>query len=141
MTWQILLGVHLLFSTAYALLFRQLASELKGYGRLVVALMYVLVVLPGGIAVAFVLGDISFLFSPFIIVILLFAGLLFALNNITAYRANEELDAAQFSIITNLESFFTIMVAGLFLGERLNLIEGLGVFLLVVRNHDYSRAG
>jgi drug/metabolite transporter (DMT)-like permease len=106
MTWQILLGIHLLFSTAYALLLRQLASEVKGYARLVSAIMYVFVVLPGGVAVAIVLGDISFSFSPAVIGILLLAGVLFAITNIAAYRANEELDAAQFSIITNLESFF-----------------------------------
>ncbi len=131
MTWQILLGIHLLFSTAYALLLRQLASEVKGYARLVSAIMYVFVVLPGGVAVALVLGDISFRFSPAVIGILLLAGVLFAITNIAAYRANEELDAAQFSIITNLESFFTIMVAGLFLGERLSFIEVVGVVLLV----------
>lgn len=138
MSWQLLLAIHLLLTAAFALIYRRTASNLKGFGRIVTAIMYIGVILPGGIAVALWQGDISFGFSAFSWLLFAIVGVLFAGINFLSYRANEELDAAQFAIITNLQALFVIAIAGLFLGERLSGLQLLGALLLVIAAVDVA---
>lgn len=138
MSWQFLLAVHLLFSTIFALVYRRMASRLNGFGRIVTAVMYIGVMTPGGIVTALLVGDVSFALSPLTWALIGLGGLFFVGFNILAYRANEELDAAQFAIISNLQALFVIIIAGIFLGERLNGLQLLGALLLIIASMDVA---
>ena len=131
MSWEVLITVHILFSTAFALSFRKLAKRLPHVPHLASALMYLMVISPAGIIYALVLGDISFEFSTFTWFLLLVAGLLFAGTNFLAWRANSHLDAAQFSVIQNIQGLFTVIASAIFLGERLNTTQIYGVVVIV----------
>jgi len=131
MTWQLLITIHILFSTSYALSFRRLAKRLPHVPRLASALMYLFTIWPIGIAYALFNGDIHFSFSPFVWVMLLIAGLLFAGFNFLGWRANSHIDAAQFAVISNIQGIFTVIISGIFLGERLSPIQLLGVMVII----------
>ena len=111
MTWHFAIAIHLALSTAYALLLRKVARDLKDFSRVTMLIMYAVVVLPVGILVAIFMGGLDFSFQPSTWVLLVLGGVLFSLTNIVSYKANSHIDAAQFSIITNLESIFTIIFA------------------------------
>jgi drug/metabolite transporter (DMT)-like permease len=132
MSWEILITIHILFSTAFALSFRRLAKRLPSIPRLASALMYLLVISPAGIIYALIQGDIDFSFSAFTWVMLLFAGLLFAGANIFSWRANSHIDAAQFAVIQNVQAIFTVIFSFIFLGERLAAVQWVGAVILVI---------
>ncbi len=132
MTWHFAIAIHLALSTAYALLLRKVARDLKDFSRVTMLIMYAVVVLPVGILVAIFMGGLDFSFQPSTWVLLVLGGVLFSLTNIVSYKANSHIDAAQFSIITNLESIFTIIFAFVLIDEHLNSIQLIGAFILVI---------
>lgn len=132
MSWQALLALHLLFTSAFAIVYRRVAKNLNGYGRVVTSVIYLCFQAPAGIAIGLWQGDKALSFPLETWVLVGFGALFFAAANFWAYRANEELDAAQFAIITNLEAFFVIIFAGLFLGENLTALQLLGAVLLII---------
>ncbi len=95
------------------------------------AFMYAFFVTPLGIIYALFNYDINLNFSFLTWTFLVIAGILFALANITAYQSNAHIDAAQFAILSNLSAVFTVGVAAMFLGERMTLIQLIGVAILV----------
>ncbi len=131
MSWEVLITIHILFSTSYALSFRRLAQRLPHVPHLATALMYLLTIWPIGIGYALYNGDINFNLSAGIWIMLLIAGLLFAGFNFLGWRANTHIDAAQFAVISNLQGVFTVILSGIFLGERLAPIQLLGVVIIV----------
>lgn len=138
MSWQALLALHLLFTSAFAIVYRRVAKNLNGYGRIVTSVLYLCFQAPAGIAIGLWQGDkaLSFPFETWVLLGL--GALFFAGANFMAYRANEELDAAQFAIITNLEALFVIIIAGVFLGERLTGLQLLGALLLIIAAIDVA---
>lgn len=138
MSWQLLLATHLLFTSTFALVYRRMASNLNGYGRIVTSIIYVFFQAPAGIAIGLSQGDKSFSFPLEIWLLIGLGALFFAAANFWAYRANEHLDAAQFAIITNLEALFVIIFASFFLDERLTLLQFLGALLLVIAAIDVA---
>jgi drug/metabolite transporter (DMT)-like permease len=138
MSWQLLLAIHLLFSSTFALVYRRMAANLNGYGRIVTSVIYLCFQAPAGIIIGLSQRDQAFSFPLETWLLLGLGALFFAAANFWAYRANEQLDAAQFAIITNLEALFVIVLAGTFLGERLSLLQFLGALLLIVAAIDVA---
>jgi transporter family protein len=132
MSWQILIGLHVAFSTIYALLFRKVAQEFPDTPRLSMALIYLLVIFPLGLIAAFFQGGIDINMSLQIWIFLVFGGVLFTGFSVFGYMANSHVDATQFAVIQNTQAVFTIIVSGLLLGEQLSSEQLIGVAMLVI---------
>lgn len=141
MSWQLLIGLHILFTTAYSLSLRQLAQKFPDISRLATTLMYLLVIAPAGILYAFIFGEVSFNLSPLAWLFLVIAGLLFAGANFLAWKANTHLDAAQFAVIQNIQAIFTVIISAAFLGERLSPEQIVGAVILVITASTVSANG
>jgi uncharacterized membrane protein len=131
MTWQFAIFLHLIFSAVFALIQRSVSKQFSTHAKAAVAFIYVCFVTPLGVIYALLNYDVSFNFSFLTWVFLVIAGILFAVANITAYRSNAHLDAAQFAILSNLMAVFTVIIAAISLSERMTLIQLLGVAVLV----------
>jgi uncharacterized membrane protein len=131
MSWQAAIFLHLIFSAGFALVQRSVSKQFISHAKVAVAFMYVFFVTPVGIVYALLNYDVSFNFSFLTWVFLVASGILFAIANITAYRSNAHIDAAQFAILTNLMAVFTVIIAAIFLSERMTLLQLLGVAVLV----------
>jgi transporter family protein len=131
MSWQFAIFLHLIFSAVFALIHRSVSRQFSSHAKVAVAFMYLGFVSPLGIVYALFNYQISFSFSPVVWIFLLVAGFLFALSNIGAYRSNAHIDAAQFAILSNTSAVFTVVIAAIFLGERMTLPQLLGVAILV----------
>jgi transporter family protein len=131
MTWQTAIFLHLIFSAGFALVQRSVSRQFTTHAKVAVAFIYGLFVTPLGVAYGLLNYDISFNFSLLTWIFLFIAGVIFALANITAYRSNAHIDAAQFAILTNLIAVFTVIIAAIFLSERMTLTQLLGVAILV----------
>ncbi len=131
MSWQILIGLHVAFSTIYALLFRKVAQEFPDTPRLSMALIYLLVIFPLGLIAAFFQGGIDINLSLQTWILLVLGGILFTGLSVFGYMANSHVDAAQFAVIQNTQAVFTIIVSGLLLGEHLSFEQLAGVAMLV----------
>ena len=132
MSWQILIGLHVAFSTIYALLFRKVAQEFPDTPRLSMALIYLLVIFPLGLVAAFFQGGIDINLSLQTWILLVLGGILFTGFSVFGYMANSHVDATQFAVIQNTQAVFTIIVSGLLLGEQLSFEQLIGVAMLVV---------
>lgn len=131
MTWQVAIFFHLIFSAVFALVHRSVSKQFTTHAKVAVAFMYLGFVSPLGIVYALLNYDINFNFSSVTWIFLFVAGILFALANVTAYRSNAHIDAAQFAVLTNLMAVFTVIIAAIFLSERMTLTQLFGVAVLV----------
>ncbi len=130
-SWQVAIGIYLLLSTTFALVYRNFAKQHPGQALLSSALMYVLTVTPFGILWALYSGNISFGFPIHLWFFLVLGGVFFALANIIAFVANSKVDAAQFSILSNFRVIITIVISSIVLQETLSLKQLIGVALLL----------
>lgn len=131
MSWQTAIFLHLIFATAYSLVHRSVSRQFFSHAKVAIAFIYLFFVTPLAVIYSFLNYDISFNFSLLTWIFLIIAGILFALHNITGYQSNAHIDASQFSIISNLLSPFTIIIAAVFLSERMSAIQLIGVAILV----------
>ena len=131
LSWQVAISIYLLLSTTFALVYRHFAKQHPGQALLSNALMYLLTVTPFGILWALYSGDISFAFPWHLWFFLVLGGIFFALANMIAFMANSKVDAAQFSILSNIRVITTIVISSLLLQETLSLKQLIGVALLL----------
>ncbi len=130
-SWQVAIGIYLLLSTTFALVYRNFAKQHPGKALLSSAVIYVLTVTPFGILWALYSGDISFGFPVHLWFFLVLGGVFFALANIIAFVANSKVDAAQFSILSNFSVITTIVISSIVLQETLSLKQLIGVAMLL----------
>lgn len=131
MSWQVAIFLNLILSAVFTLVQRSVSKQFISHGKVAVAFMYIAFVGPLGIIYGLLNYDINFNFSLLTWIFLIIAGFLFALANIGAYRANAHLDAAQYVILINFFSVFAVIIAAIFLGERMSLTQLTGVAVLV----------
>ncbi len=131
-SWQVAISIYLLLSTTFALVYRHFAQQHPGQALLSSALMYLLTVTPCGIFWALYSGNISFNFPVHLWFFLILGGIFFALANIIAFIANSQVDAAQFSLLSNFKLITTILISSLVLQERLTFQQFIGVALVLL---------
>ena len=131
MTWQVAIFLNLILSAVFTLIQRSVSKQFTSHARVAVAFIYVGFVCPLGIIYGLLNYDINFSFSLSTWIFLIIAGFLYALANIGFYRSNAHLDAAQYVILINLSSVFTVIIAAIFLSERMSLVQLAGVAILV----------
>lgn len=131
MTWQLLLIGYLLLGTASYLWRRQLAKTFAKANRLVNAFFFVAVLYPIGLLVAaFTTPDLSIGWASFFM--LLVGGALFPFVNLLVYRANRDMDAGLFTIISDLIPVVSIAGGWLLLHEGLTGQQLIGVAIILV---------
>lgn len=131
MTWQVAIFLNLVFAAGFGLVQRSVSKQFISHAKVAVAFMYLLFVTPLGIIYGLLNYDISFNFSVVTWIFLVIAGILFGFANITAYKSNAHLDAAQFAILTNLMAVFTVVIAAIFLSERMTIEQLIGVAVVI----------
>lgn len=131
MTWQLLLVGYLVLGTASYLWRRQLARTFARANRLVNAFFFVAVLYPIGLFVAILTTpDLSIGWASFWL--LLFGGALFPFVNLLIYRANRDMDAGLFTIISDLIPVVSITAGWLLLNEGLSGQQLIGAAIILL---------
>lgn len=131
MPWQFLLIGYLILGTASYLWRRQLAKTFARANRLVNAFFFVAVLYPVGLFIAsLTTPDLSIGWTSFFF--LLLGGAIFPFANLLTYRANRDLDAGLFTIISDLIPVVSITGGWLLLNERLVGWEFVGAAIILL---------
>lgn len=131
MSWQVAILLNLVFAAGFGLVQRSVSRQFISHSRVAVAFMYAVFVSPIGIIYGLLNYNISFNFPFFIWIPLVIGGILFGLANVTAYRSNAHIDAAQFAVLNNLLGVFTVIIAAIFLSEKMSPSQLLGVAIVI----------
>lgn len=130
MTWQILITIYLILGTAGYLLRRLLATTLEKHNRLINGFFFLVTLYPLGLIVA-VFSESNLSIGWNNVLLLLLGSGVFPLINIFAFRANKDVDAGLFTILSNLTPIITIVVASLLLSETLNKQQQIGALIVI----------
>ncbi len=130
MTWQLAILAHQILETIFALIYRKYAKKHSQDHYVTNAVMYLATVVPFGIVWSITQGWWSLDFSSNIWWFFGLAGLLFALGNITAFKANTKVEASQFAIITSFRTVVVVIASWLLLNERLTGVQLLGALVV-----------
>lgn len=131
MSWQIAILLNLFFAAGFGLVQRSVSKQFISHSRVAPAFMYAVFVSPIGIIYGLLNYHISFSFPLFIWIFLVIAGILFGIANVAAYRSNAHIDAAQFAVLNNLLGVFTVIIAAIFLSERMSSVQLVGVTIVI----------
>lgn len=126
MTWQLAILTHQILETIFALVYRDYAQKHKKDHYVTNAVMYLATVVPFGIVWSITQGGFSLDFPVSIWWFFGLAGLLFALGNIAAFKANTKVEASQFAIITRFRVVVIVAASWFFLGDTLTPLQMLG---------------
>lgn len=130
MTWQLAILTHQILETIFALVYRSYAKEHPKDHFVTNAVMYLATVVPFGIIWSMTQGGLSLNFSSHIWWFFGLAGLLFALGNIAAFKANTKVEASQFAIITRFRVVVIVAASWLLLGDTLTPLQFLGACIV-----------
>lgn len=130
MTWQLAILIHQILETIFALVYRDYAKKHKKDHFVTNAVMYLATVVPFGIVWSIAQGGFSLDFPVSIWWFFGLAGLLFALGNIAAFKANTKVEASQFAIITRFRVVVIVAASWLLLGDTLTPLQFLGACIV-----------
>src|SRR3989344_4879425 len=128
--WLVFLFLFFILGATNALMRRVLAQKFAEHNMLLNGMFYVFFLVPAGVG-------IMFLFPPALHISgvdalwLIGGSLIWPIFNISAFRANKEVDAGVYTIIANLSPLFTLAVAVPFMGETVSLPQYAGIGLLM----------
>lgn len=131
MSWQTAICLQLVFGALTALYQRKISKKFVSHAQVALAHNYLFFISPLGIIYALFNYHIELHLTPFIFLMLVLGGILFAVNSITAYQANSHIEAGQFTVITNIYAVFTVIIAGLVLNEKITSNEIIGLVLIL----------
>ena len=130
MTWQLAILIHQILETIFALVYRDYAKKHPKDHFVTNAVMYLATVVPFGIVWSIAQGGFSLDFPVSIWWFFGLAGLLFALGNIAAFKANTKVEASQFAIITRFRVVVIVAASWLLLGDTLTPLQFLGACIV-----------
>lgn len=131
MSWQLLLIGYLVLGTASYLWRRQLAKTFAKANSLVNAFFFVAVLYPIGLFVAaLTTPDLSVGWASFWL--LLAGGAIFPFVNLLIYRANRDMDAGLFTIISDLVPVVSVTAGWLLLNEGLTGQQLIGAAVILL---------
>lgn len=129
--WQLSLFFYFVLGVVGNLMRRVLAQKFSHYNRLISGVFYLFFLLPAAIVMGLThphdlhIGGAN-------VAYLLTGSLIWPLYNLSAFRANKDVDVAIFSIISNLSPLATLAIAIPFLGEHLNTRQYAGILVLIL---------
>ena len=130
MTWQLAILIHQILETIFALVYRDYAKKHPRDHFVTNAVMYLATVVPFGIIWSITQGGFSLDFQVGIWWFFGLAGLLFALGNIAAFKANTKVEASQFAIITRFRIVVIVAASWVLLGDTLTPLQFLGACIV-----------
>jgi uncharacterized membrane protein len=88
------------------------------------------------LVIAFIIGSKDFptveqIFSNNLYIFILFSSVLYALHAVFGFKALQTVEVSRFTVIYSLRAVITILVATLFLDEKLTLIQLIGALLIL----------
>lgn len=130
MTWQLAILTHQILETIFALVYRDYAKKHPRDHFVTNAVMYLATVVPFGIVWSITQSGFSLDFPVSMWWFFGLAGLLFALGNIAAFKANTKVEASQFAIITRFRVIVIVAASWFFLGDTLTPLQILGASIV-----------
>lgn len=130
MTWQLAILIHQILETIFALVYRDYAKKHPKDHFVTNVVMYLATVVPFGIVWSITQGGFSLDFPVSIWWFFGLAGLLFALGNIAAFKANTKVEASQFAIITRFRIVVIVAASWVLLGDTLTPLQFLGACIV-----------
>ena len=130
MTWQLAILIHQILETIFALVYRDYAKKHPKDHFVTNAVMYLATVVPFGIVWSITQGGFSLNIPVSIWWFFGIAGLLFALGNIAAFKANTKVEASQFAIITRFRVVVIVAASWVLLGDTLTPLQFLGACIV-----------
>jgi drug/metabolite transporter (DMT)-like permease len=131
MSWQLLIAIYLVLSTATYILQKKLGTSLPNHKRLVSSFFFLAIHYPMGLLVA--AFSSPHLAIGWLNVFFLFVGSwVFPIINIVTLRANKDIDAGLFAVLSNLTPIVTIIAASILLKEDLNHTQLVGATIILV---------
>lgn len=130
MSWQLLIAIYLVLSTATYILQKKLGTSLPNHKRLVSGFFFLAIHYPMGLLVAafssphLAIGWLNMFF-------LLVGSWVFPIINIVTLRANKDIDAGLFAVLSNLTPIVTIVAASILLKEDLNHTQLVGAVIIL----------
>lgn len=129
--WQLLVVGYLILGTAAYLLRRTLAQSLSKHNKLVNGFFFLCVLYPTGLIVA-AFSSPNLNIGWVNLALLLGGSGIFPLINLSAFRANKDVDAGLYTIINNITPIITIIAATLLLNEKLSDQQLLGATIIIL---------
>lgn len=130
MTWQALLAIYLVLSTATYILQRKLGQILAKHRKLVTGFFFLIIHYPVGLIVAaYSSPDLAIGWTNALI--LLVGSWIFPLISILSLRASKDVDAGRFTILSNITPIVTIIAASLLLNEQLRGNQLVGAVIII----------
>ncbi|HRN85823.1 MAG TPA: EamA family transporter [Candidatus Dojkabacteria bacterium] len=88
------------------------------------------------LVIAFIIGSQNFptieqIFSNNLYLFILFSSILYALHAVFGFKALQSVEVSRFTVIYSLRAVITILVATLFLDEKLTIIQLFGALLIL----------
>ncbi|MDQ3123314.1 MAG: DMT family transporter [bacterium] len=132
LSWQVFILLHALFSALQALQFRAIARNKKArHAALAVNALAFSSLYVCGLLILPIIGGVNtqdFLNNW---LIYLTTSCLFVIALYLMYKAFTHLDSATVSVLGTSSALFTVIIAGIFLGERLSNMQFLGIAILL----------
>jgi drug/metabolite transporter (DMT)-like permease len=130
MSWQFLIAIYLVLSTATYILQRKLGTSLPSHKRLVSGFFFLIVHYPMGLLVA-VFSSSNLAIGWLNAFFLLIGSWVFPVINIVTLRANRDIDAGLFAVLSNLTPIVTICAASMLLKEDLSSTQLVGATIIL----------
>lgn len=132
MTWQVLVLIHAVGGAFMTLQSRALARTKKArHASMAVNAVAFSAVFVGGVLFSLLTGPVQWgQVERYWYVMILAAGC-FSLASVYTYRALAYMESAIVSVVMTSSSLFTLLLAGLFLDERLNITQAVGAAMLL----------
>lgn len=131
-SWQVLILLHAFFSALQALQFRAIARDKKAkHAGLAVNAISFSTLYVCGLFILPIIGGVEL--AEFIDNFMLFitASLLFVFSLYLMYKAFTHLESATVSVLGTSSALFTVVIAGIFYGERLSVNQLIGISIVV----------
>lgn len=132
MSWQALILFHAFAGSFLTLQSRALArTKLARHASTAINAVAFTAVFVGGVLYVLLTGSVNWGQASDFMPLMILAATCFALSSVYMYRALAYMESAIVSVVMTTSSLFTLLLAGLFLGERLSITQAAGVALLL----------
>ena len=129
--WLIFLGLYFVTATCFYLFRRTLAKSLQQHRLLIHSVSFSFFMLPVGVCLGLIFPH-NFDIGIVNMLLLIFGSIIWPLDWLMAFRANQKVDVGVFTVISNLAPLFTLSIALTLLNEKISMIQAIAILLLLI---------
>lgn len=130
--WYVPLLIYFISSVANTIIQRKAALAATVTPRLISFLAFMLFLWPAGIICALIFGEFHVTWQSQTYLALLFSALGIGGFSIYSIQLNKQVDAIQYSVVTNLNTLVVVLLGIIIVGDTLTNIQFIGMLLLVL---------